>query len=70
RLGVIALASQAQANVDHENNPEKELAITPQTLANRVATKVRRGIARLVTLTEIQALTPGPHLDDVIVTPA
>lgn len=70
RLGVIALASQTQANVDYENNPEKELAITPETLANRIATKIRRGIARLVTLTEIQAPTTGPHLDDVIVTPA
>ena len=30
RLGVIALASQAQANVDLENAPGKELAITPE----------------------------------------
>ncbi|AUE23150.1 tail fiber protein proximal subunit [Citrobacter phage CF1 ERZ-2017] len=70
RLGVIALATEAQAMVDHENNPEKELAITPETFAKRVATKLRRGIARLVTLAEIQAPTTGPHLDDVIVTPA
>ena len=70
RLGVIALATEAQAKVDHENNPEKELAITPETFAKRVATKLRRGIARLVTLAEIQAPTTGPHLDDVIVTPA
>ncbi|UFK27105.1 hypothetical protein LG358_00084 [Escherichia phage UoN_LG358_1] len=69
RLGVIALATQAQANVDYENNPEKERAITPETLANRISTKIRRGIARLATQAELEVKTGGTLLDDVIVTP-
>ncbi|ATN93214.1 long tail fiber proximal subunit [Salmonella phage Melville] len=69
RLGVIALATQEQANKDKEDNPEKELAITPETLANRIATKIRRGIARLATQAELEVKTGGTLLDDVIVTP-
>ena len=69
RVGVIALASQEQANANHENNPEKELAITPETLANRTATETRRGIARLATSKEMTLDTVADHLDDVIVTP-
>ncbi|AIZ02034.1 long tail fiber protein [Escherichia phage vb_EcoM-VR5] len=69
RLGVIALASQTQANVDHENNPEKELAITPQTLANRVATESRRGIARIATTTQVNQDTTFAFQDDLIISP-
>ncbi|ASD52113.1 tail fiber protein proximal subunit [Pseudomonas phage PspYZU05] len=69
RLGVIALASQAQANANHEQNPEKELAITPETLANRTATETRRGIARLATTAEVVQDSTYAFLDDIIVTP-
>lgn len=69
RLGVIALASQTQANVDHENNPEKELAITPQTLANRVATESRRGIARIATTAQVNQNTTFAFQDDLIISP-
>ncbi|QMP18675.1 long tail fiber proximal subunit [Escherichia phage CJ20] len=69
RLGVIALANQAQANVDHENNPEKELAITPQTLANRVATESRRGIARIANTAQVNQDTTFAFQDDIIVSP-
>ncbi|ARW57673.1 long tail fiber proximal subunit [Kosakonia phage Kc304] len=69
RLGVIALASQTQANVDKENNPEKELAITPETLANRTSTESRRGISRLATTAEVVQDSNFAFLDDVIVTP-
>ena len=69
RLGVIALANQAQANVDHENNPEKELAITPQTLANRVATESRRGIARIANTAQVNQNTTFAFQDDIIVSP-
>lgn len=69
RLGVIALATQTQANVDHENNPEKELAITPQTLANRVATESRRGIARIATTVQVNQNTEFAFQDDLIISP-
>ena len=69
RLGVIALANQAQANVDHENNPEKELAITPQTLANRVATESRRGIARIANTAQVNQDTTFAFQDDIIISP-
>ncbi|QPB12359.1 long tail fiber proximal subunit [Providencia phage PSTCR6] len=69
RLGVIALASQAQANVDKEKNPEKELAITPETLANRVALETRRGIARIATTAEVNKLSVDSYDDDTIITP-
>jgi hypothetical protein len=69
RLGVIALASQTQANVDHENNPEKELAITPQTLANRVATETRRGIARIANTAQVNQNTDFAFQDDIIISP-
>lgn len=69
RLGVIALASQTQANIDHENNPEKELAITPQTLANRVATESRRGIARIATTAQVNQNTGFAFQDDLIISP-
>lgn len=69
RLGVIALASQAQANIDYENTPETALAITPQTLANRIATMVRRGIARIATTAEVNQISTATYLDDVIITP-
>lgn len=72
RLGVIALATQAQANLNHENitPAAKEIAITPETLANRTATETRRGIARIGTNAENQLATDDSnYLDDVIVTP-
>lgn len=69
RLGVIALATQAQANADLENSPQKELAITPETLANRTATETRRGIARIATTAQVNQDTTFSFADDIIVTP-
>ncbi|EOQ0334106.1 hypothetical protein NRQ48_RS15160 [Escherichia coli] len=69
RVGVIALASQAQANVDLENSPGKELAITPETLANRTATETRRGIARIATTTQVNQNTDFAFQDDLIISP-
>ena len=69
RVGVIALANQTQANVDKGSNPAKELAITPETLANRTATETRQGIARLATSAEMNIPTTAAHDDLTIVTP-
>ena len=75
RLGVIALANQTQANLDKENistilNPlAREVALTPETLANRVSLENRRGIARLATTAEVNQASTATYLDDVIVTP-
>ena len=72
RLGVIALATQDQANLNHEDitPAAKEIAITPETLANRTSTELRRGIARIGTDAENQLATDdSKYLDDVIVTP-
>lgn len=69
RLGVISLATQAQANVDLENSPQKELAITPETLANRTATETRRGIARIATTAQVNQNTTFSFADDIIITP-
>lgn len=71
RLGVIALATQAQANLNHENitAASKEVAITPETLANRTATETRRGIAEIATTAEVNQVSTATYLDDVIVTP-
>lgn len=72
RLGVIALATQVQANLNHENitDAAKEVAITPETLANRTANETRRGIARIATNAEVNLTTDNDLLlDDVIVTP-
>lgn len=69
RLGVISLASQVEANVDHENNPAKEQAITPETLANRVATETRRGIARIATTQQVNQNTDFAFQDDLIISP-
>ncbi|UMM76473.1 long tail fiber [Escherichia phage UTI-E4] len=69
RLGVIALATQAQANADLENSPQKELAITPETLANRTATETRRGIARIATTAQVNQDTAFSFADDLIITP-
>lgn len=69
RLGVIALATQAQANVDFENSPAKEVAITPETLANRTATESRRGIAKIATTAQVNQNSIATFVDDTIVTP-
>lgn len=69
RLGVIALASQAEVNKNFEDAPSDELAVTPLTLANKTATETRRGIARLATTAEVNQVTTATFLDDVIVTP-
>lgn len=69
RVGVIALATEAQANVDKDANPAKELAITPETLAKRTATTTRQGIARIATSAEMNLDTTSTHDDLVIVTP-
>lgn len=72
RLGVIALATQAQANLDYEKiTPDaQEVAITPETLANRTAMTTRRGIARLAAVAEVNGLvSDGAWNPDIIVTP-
>lgn len=72
RLGVIALATQTQANLNHEDitAAAKETAITAETLANRTANKTRRGIARISTDAENALATDSAsYLDDVIVSP-
>ncbi|CAL1778050.1 tail fiber protein proximal subunit [Acinetobacter phage vB_AbaM_Konradin-v2] len=76
RLGVIALANQSQANLDKENisvtaNPlAREVAITPETLANRTALDNRRGIARIAKQEEVNLTTDNAALAyDTIVTP-
>ncbi|WPK34456.1 long tail fiber [Escherichia phage AV112] len=69
RVGVIALATQAQANVDFENSPAKEVAITPETLANRTATEARRGIAKIATTAQVNQNSTATFVDDTIVTP-
>ncbi|QVW29390.1 long tail fiber proximal subunit [Escherichia phage vB_EcoM_SQ17] len=69
RLGVIALATQAQANVDLENTPAKEVAITPETLANRTATEARRGIAKIATTAQVNQNTDFAFQDDLIISP-
>ena len=69
RLGVIALATQAQANADLENTPAKEVAITPETLANRTATEARRGIAKIATTAQVNQNSTAAFVDDTIVTP-
>ncbi|BAQ23221.1 long tail fiber, proximal subunit [Edwardsiella phage PEi26] len=69
RLGVISLASQTEANVDFENAPIKESAITPETLANRVATESRRGIARIATTAQVNQDTTFAFQDDLIISP-
>lgn len=69
RLGVIALATQAEVNKNWEDLPSDELAITPRTLANKTATETRRGIARLATTAEVNQNTTATFLDDVVLTP-
>uniref|UniRef100_A0AB38ZCH9 Tail fiber protein proximal subunit n=1 Tax=Acinetobacter phage vB_AbaSt_W16 TaxID=3116434 RepID=A0AB38ZCH9_9CAUD len=74
RLGVIALATQNQANLDKGQiaaNPiAKELAITPETLANRTALESRQGIAAISTKDQNSLPTDSAAYDDLtIVTP-
>lgn len=69
RLGVIALATQEEANANHEDSPVKDKAITPETLANRTATETRRGVARIATQAEVHQHTGSDFDDDTIVTP-
>ncbi|MGR2462250.1 hypothetical protein ACUX4R_25520, partial [Salmonella enterica] len=65
RLGVAALADQAEVNKNHEDNPNDETIVTPKTLANKTATETRRGLAEIAT----QAETNGSTDDITIVTP-
>lgn len=69
RPGVAPLASQAEVDKNHEQNPRDDMIVTPKTFANSVATETRRGIARIATAAELQLVTTGAHLNDVIVTP-
>ncbi|QDH49254.1 long tail fiber [Pantoea phage Phynn] len=69
RLGVIALASQAEVNKNLEDTPSDETAITPSTLANKTATETRRGIIRLGTTAEVNQDSTASYRDDVAVTP-
>lgn len=69
RLGVIALATQAQANTDKGSNPSAELAITPETLANRTATESRQGIAAVATSAQVNQVSTAAYDDTTVVTP-
>ncbi|AWD90413.1 tail fiber protein proximal subunit [Erwinia phage Cronus] len=69
RLGVIALATQDQANVDKGSTPATELAITPSTLANRTATEARQGIAAIATTALVNQDSTASYNDLTIVTP-
>lgn len=69
RVGVIGLASVAQAQVDKDANPEKELAITPETLAKRTALETRQGIAAIATQAQMDIDTTVTHDDLTFVTP-
>ncbi|MGL5307928.1 MAG: hypothetical protein ACRC9Y_17650, partial [Aeromonas veronii] len=69
RPGVAPLASQAEVDKNHEQNPRDDMIVTPKTLANSVSTETRRGISRIATAAEVQVVTSGTHLNDVIVTP-
>lgn len=70
RIGVIALANHTEALVDHENSPNTDKAITPETLARRTSTETRRGISRIATQAEVNRTTAdAAYQDDLIVTP-
>lgn len=69
RLGVIALATQNQANTDKGSNPSAELAITPETLANRTATESRQGIAAVATTSQVNQASTASYDDTTMVTP-
>lgn len=70
RVGVIALATNTQALVDWENNPNTDTAITPETLAKRTSTETRRGISRIATQAEVSRTSDNAaYQDDLIVTP-
>lgn len=69
RFGVIAIANQNQANVDKENGPNTEVAITPETLSNRTSLETRRGIARIATTGEVNQDSSASYYDDIIITP-
>lgn len=69
RLGVAALATIEEARVDKDANPNKELIITPETLANRTALENRQGIARIATTKEVNQLSGSVYDDLTIVTP-
>ncbi|MGL5583799.1 MAG: hypothetical protein ACRDCE_23030, partial [Cetobacterium sp.] len=69
RPGVAPLASQAEVDKNHEQNPRDDMIVTPKTLANSTSTETRRGISRIATAAELQVVTSGTHLNDVIVTP-
>lgn len=69
RLGVIALATQDQGNVDKSSNPATELAITPSVLANRTATETRQGIAAIATTALVNQDSTASYNDLTIVTP-
>ncbi len=69
RLGVIALATQAQANTDKSGSPANDLAVTPATLANRTSTETRQGIAAIATSSQVNQDTTSTFDDSTIVTP-
>lgn len=74
RVGVISLATQNEANVDVENSVSfnKEAAITPETLANRIATEQRRGITRIATKAQAEANVAAKDdniTENVVMTP-
>lgn len=69
RLGVAALATQAEVNKNLEDTPNDETIVTPKTLANKTATETRRGIARVATTSEVNQNTTASFDDDTIITP-
>lgn len=69
RLGVIALATQEQANADKSASPAKEVVVTPELLANRTSTETRQGIAALATTLQVNQISTATYDDLTIVTP-
>lgn len=69
RVGVIALATQSEVNKNHEETPLDDVAVTPKTLSNKIATEDKRGIAKIATQAQTHQTTGSNFLDDVIVTP-
>lgn len=63
--GMVAFATGAEVLKNHEDNPSDETAVTPLTLAQKIALENRRGIAFLAS----QADTNAGVDDSKIVTP-
>lgn len=70
QVGVLYVATQAESNIEHENNPIDDAILTPKKLANRTANTSRRGIIRLATASEANSVSgSGESWNSVVITP-